>query len=334
MQKFLAFTSFGVLLSTVVLVLTVLWFQHAVDETGPSDSPVIYDVPKGASVKSIARTLENKGVIESALIFEVYARVRESDKPLQAGEYHLKPGVSIKEVLHKLRNGDVILHQITIPEGLTNYQIRALINDNDVLTGNITDMPPEGYLLPETYSFRKGLSRQDMVDRMNKAKKDLLSGLWPQRQRGLPIDTMHEAVTLASIVEKETAVADERDKVAGVFINRLQKGMRLQSDPTVIYALTDGKPEEDGKGPLGRRLLRKDLQIDSPYNTYKYAGLTPGPICNPGKESLEAVLNPQEHDYIYFVADGSGGHAFARTLDEHNKNVAAWRKIRRQQEAQ
>ena len=326
--------SFGVLLGAVVLALTAVWFVHAVDKAGPSDSPVIYDVPKGASVKSIARTLEKKGVIESALIFEVYARVREADKPLQAGEYHLEPGISIKDILGKLRDGDIILHQITIPEGLTNYQIKKLIHDNDVLTGDITDMPPEGYLLPETYSFRKGLSRQDMIDRMNKAKKDLLSGLWPQRQKDLPIDTMHEAVTLASIVEKETAVADERDKVAGVFINRLRKGMRLQSDPTVIYALTDGKPEEDGRGPLGRRLLRKDLQIDSPYNTYKYAGLTPGPICNPGKESLEAVLNPQEHEYIYFVADGTGGHAFAQTLDEHNKNVAAWRKIRRQQNAQ
>lgn len=300
---------------------------------GPAEDEKIVQIEKGTSIKGIADILEDKGLVSNAFAFELYARYAARENPAQAGEYVFAAQSSMADILAKLQSGEVILHHITIPEGFTNYQIRQIVESDPLLKGDIKSMPPEGYLLPETYNFPKGLERQEFIDRMHKAKMDLLDSIWSERVEGLPISSKEDAVILASIVEKETAVPEERNKVAGVFINRLNKNMRLQSDPTVIYALTAGVPPEDGPGALGRRLLRKDLDFDSPYNTYKYAGLPPGPICNPGEESLRAVLKPESHDYFYFVADGTGGHAFARTLAGHNKNVAAWRKIRRQQES-
>jgi UPF0755 protein len=194
----------------------------------------------------------------------------------------------------------------------------------------LTSIPEEGSLLPETYHYMKTDTRQNVIEQMQAAMKKAQDDLWPTRVPDLPVVNMSEVMVLASIVEKETGVPDERRKVAGVFINRLKRGMPLQSDPTAIYALTKGEIKDDGMGPLGRRLLRKDLEIDSPYNTYKYPGLPPGPICNPGRESIAAVLNPETHNYVYFVADGTGGHVFAETLAEHESNVAKWRKIRAQ----
>ena len=215
------------------------------------------------------------------------------------------------------------------------------------LSGEIAATPPEGSLLPNTYDYKLDEQRQDILGRMSQAMVDevyefcslpdlqppSIAAWYDQTCEGLPapLETIGDVITLASIVEKETAVPSERRRVAGVFMNRLKKGMALQTDPTVIYAITKGEHKNDGKGPLGRRLLSKDLQIDSPYNTYKYPGLPPGPIANPGKASIEAVLNPEKHNYIYFVADGAGGHVFAKTLKEHNANVAKWRKIRREQ---
>ena len=225
--------------------------------------------------------------------------------------------------------GNVISRRFTVPEGLTSYEVVNIVNTIDSLEGEITTIPPEGSLLPGTWDYRRGQSRQAVLKRMQESMNQTLDALWANRSDNLPFQTKTELLTLASIIEKETGKSEERSIVAGVFINRLRKKMLLQTDPTVIYALTKGRPQNDGKGPLGRRLLRKDLSYDSPYNTYVYSGLPPGPIANPGHASIAAALNPTEHDYLFFVADGTGGHAFARTLAEHNRNVARWRQIRK-----
>lgn len=314
----------------MLITMTLLWAIYEVQQPNTINNKITINIPKGASVKAISNMLEDDEIISNALIFELYTRVFGNHEPIQAGEFEFEPQLSMTSILKKLQTGQTILHSITIPEGLSNFQIRTIIEQDDILSGDIETMPGEGYLLPETYNVRKDLGRQDFIDRLHQAKKDFLKMAWEERQSDLPITTLEEAVILASIVEKETALADEREKVAGVFVNRLRKNMRLQSDPTVIYALTAGIPPKDGPGALGRRLLKKDLDYESPYNTYRNSGLPPGPICNPGKASVRAVLNPAAHNYLYFVADGKGGHAFAETLDGHNKNVAAWRKIRRQ----
>ena len=224
-----------------------------------------------------------------------------------------------------IASGRSIAYPITVAEGLTSAEVVTLLQEDARLTGDIAGTPPEGTLLPETYRVHRGDDRQALLDRMQQSMRETMDELWPGRAADLPYETREQALVLASIIEKETAVPEERGVVAGVFVNRLRRGMRLETDPTVIYALTEGR------GPLGRRLLRADLDVDSPYNTYRVAGLPPGPIANPGRASIAAALNPEETDYLYFVADGSGGHAFARTLREHNRNVAAWRRSRRSQ---
>ena len=220
---------------------------------------------------------------------------------------------------------------MTLPEGVTSWQIVETLKSLEDMAGDVAEVPAEGTLLPETYHYIKNDDRTELLGKMKAAMDKTVAELWPMRVEGLPITTEAEALVLASIVEKETGVAAERKKVAGVFINRLRKGMPLQSDPTVIYGITKGEVQNEGQGPLGRRLLTKDLEVDTPYNTYMNPGLPPTPIANPGRASIEAVLNPEVHDYIYFVADGTGGHVFARTLAEHNANVARWRKIRKAQ---
>jgi len=229
-----------------------------------------------------------------------------------------------QQALRIVVSGQTVTRTLTIPEGLTSREIVARLRQAPGLTGEIAEVPDEGDLLPETYHYERGDSRSELMARMREAMDRTLDALWPERAEDLPFDSRLEAVTLASIVEKETAVPDERALVAGVFVNRLARGMRLQSDPTVRYALTEGEAE------LGRPLTRADWRIDHPYNTYQNAGLPPGPIANPGRDALEAALNPADTDYLYFVADGSGGHAFAKTLREHNRNVAEWRKVRDQ----
>ena len=317
-----------IFLTAVFTGASVIWMKGEFDAPGPLNAKKTIEVERGDTLKEIARKLEQENVISHSWVFEINARFNGKAKSIQAGEYGFRPDISMNEILQKLQKGDVVYHQITIPEGLTNYQIRQILKAEPLLKGDIETMPPEGFLLPETYSFRKGLPRQDLIDRMHAAKKDFLDQAWKNKKQDLPVKSPEEAVILASIVEKETGVADERAKVAGVFINRLKTGMRLQSDPTVIYALTAGVPEQEGKGPLGRRLLRKDLKFDSPYNTYVYSGLPPGPIANPGRESIRAVLMPEDHKYFYFVADGTGGHFFSKTLKQHNINVQKWRRIR------
>lgn len=299
-------------------------------QAGPLQEVTLFTVKRGAHIGSVAGDLENAGIITNPLIFKHMGKVTGQAEKIKAGEYEFVAHMSMKDILDKLEGGDVFARQVTLREGLTNYEIGRILLQQKDLEAEIARKYPEGYLLPETYSYARGDSNVDIIDRMAAAMDKALDEAWKNRAQGLPIKTKEEALVLASIIEKETAVASERRKVAGVFINRLRKGIALQSDPTVIYALTDGKPKNDGKGPLGRRLLKKDLSYDSPYNTYKYRGLPPTPIANPGKASIEAALNPEKHKYIYFVADGSGGHAFAKTLAEHNRNVAKWRRIRRQ----
>lgn len=285
-------------------------------------------VTKTVVIKSgdnIANVLYTNGVIKNQTYFRVATRALGKSDSLQAGEYRFDAHVSIAQVIDMLANGDVINRSITIPEGLTSYEVVRIINANKNLSGEIVDIPAEGSLLPETYHFHSGMKKSALIKRMQSDASEVLDELWAGRDSNLPFKTKRKALILASIVEKETSVKSEYPIVAGVFINRLNKGMKLQTDPTVIYAITGGDNQNNGKGPLGRRLLRKDLSIDSPYNTYKYAGLPPTPISNAGRGALNGVLHPAKHDYIFFVADGDGGHAFAKTLAEHNKNAARWR---------
>ncbi|MGH6919137.1 MAG: endolytic transglycosylase MltG, partial [Geminicoccaceae bacterium] len=225
-------------------------------------------------------------------------------------------------VINMLARGETVARRLTVAEGLTVAEVFRLLAETEGLSGELPEPPPEGSLLPETYFYALGDERAALVRRMQRGMRQLLDELWPARVDALPLADREQALILASIVDKETGVAEERGAVAAVFYNRLRRGMRLQSDPTVIYGLTEGN------GPLDRELTRADWLHDSPYNTYLIDGLPPGPIGNPGRAALEAVLNPDDVDYLYFVADGSGGHAFGRTLEEHNRNVAKWRRLK------
>lgn len=302
----------------------VMWLSAQLEKPGPLTTETTVVIPKGAGTQAIADQLADAGVIASPLVFRLGARLKEAQAELRAGEYAFSPRVSVEEVMARLRAGDTVARRLTVPEGLTSAQVVALVAETPGLTGETGPPPPEGTLLPETYHFSRGDSRAGLIERMREAMAAELEALWASRDPDLPLVTPEEAVTLASIIEKETAVAAERRRVAAVFINRLRKGMLLQSDPTTIYALTGGA------GPLERPLSRKDLAIPSPYNTYVSPGLPPGPIANPGRASLAAALNPIDSNEYYFVADGTGGHAFARTLEEHVRNVARWREIQRE----
>ena len=306
-----------------------VWAMHEFTKPGNSVEAQEFIVPSGAHIGSIADSLLENGLIESTQVFKYAGKITGQAPNLKAGEYLIPAQSSVKDILNLLESGKIILRKVTIREGLTNFEINRLLSEEEQLKQVETALLKEGRYLPETYTFQKGESNADILGRMADSMDATLNELWEKRQPDLPIKTKEEALILASIIEKETAVPNERKRVAGVFINRLKRGIPLQTDPTVIYAITKGEHKNDGQGPLGRRLLKKDLKFDSPYNTYLYPGLPPGPIANPGKASIEAALNPEKHDYIYFVADGSGGHAFAKTLAEHNANVDKWRKIRR-----
>jgi len=324
---FLSFLSLILLGLLVVGILGVVGAQYYFGK-GPLEQDKIVLIERGTGVGGIAQVLKDENVIGEPLLFKMATKLSRRASALKAGEYKFTAGISMEDVLSQMAEGKVFDRKITIREGLTSYQVVELLKARDDMSGEIINIPAEGGLLPETYHFVKGEDRQKKINKMAFEMTQVVDELWEKRADDLPIKTKQEAIILASIIEKETAVAGERKRVAGVFINRLNKGMLLQTDPTVIYALTKGKIQDKGKGPLGRRLLRKDLRIDSPYNTYKYVGLPPGPIANPGRASIEAALNPEQHEYIFFVADGSGGHAFAKTLAEHNRNVSNWRKVR------
>ncbi|MCI5043825.1 MAG: endolytic transglycosylase MltG [Aquisalinus sp.] len=300
------------------------WKIHdMITRAGPLPEEKIIWVKSGMGVNSISRLLLAEEAIESEIAFKVTVRVRQVQSNLQAGEYLIPAQSSVDDIVRILSDGSPYLRNITFPEGITTAQALKVVQDNDKLSGEITIAPAEGALLPETYAFVRGDTRDDIIRRMQSAQSRLVDDLWENRASELPIDSKDEAVILASIVEKETGVDGERAKVASVFINRLRKGMRLQSDPTVIYGITQGEP-------LGRGLRVSELQGETEYNTYVIRGLPPTPIANPGTDAIAAVLNPAETDYYYFVADGTGGHAFSRTLTEHNANVRKWRQIERE----
>ncbi len=295
---------------------------------GPLVAPATLVIPKGAGLGGIAAQLAGAGVIRHAAVFEAGAKITGADGRLKAGEYAFPAAISVRDAIALLESGRTVVRRLTLVEGATVAQVTAQLAGVDGLQGDLGGMPEEGSLLPETYHFSYGDRRQEMVGRMAKAMDEVLTRAWAGRKDGLPIVSPREALILASIVEKETGVAEERPRVAAVFVNRLKKGMRLQSDPTVVYGLTGGKE------PLARALTRQDLRTPSPFNTYLESGLPPAPICNPGRASVEAALNPADTEDLYFVADGNGGHAFAKTLDEHNRNVARWRKARDQEAAE
>ncbi|MFQ5957757.1 MAG: endolytic transglycosylase MltG [Alphaproteobacteria bacterium] len=321
-----------VLLSLVVVVAlgaaALLWGRLEFERSGPLGEETTVVLPRGLGLDGITRRLGEAGIVARPWVFALGVRLSGDARDLRAGEYVFPAGISARGVLELLLSGRTVMRRLTVPEGLTAAQVLELIAAADGLVGEAEGTPDEGALLPETYYFSYGDTRAGMIARMEAAMQAALDSLWPARAEGLPLATPREAAILASIVEKETALDHERAHIAGVFINRLRRGMHLQSDPTVVYALTGGKRA------LDRPLARADLDVDSPYNTYRNRGLPPTPIANPGRAALAAVLNPLATEDLYFVADGSGGHVFARTLEEHNRNVARWRALQAERGAQ
>jgi UPF0755 protein len=314
-------TLFVIASGAALFGLSLLYREVA--SPGPLQADKTVQIPRNSGTSEIAALLSREGVIARPLLFEVFALVNRQRGSLKAGEFLFKAGTSVSDAIDTLVQGKAILHSVTIPEGLTSEQIVARLAENEILSGEVGEIPREGTLLPDTYKFERGTTRQQIVNTMQSAQRQVLNQIWSRRSQDVPIKTPQELVILASIVEKETGRADERTRVAGVFINRLTKRMRLQSDPTIVYGLVGGK------GTLGRGIMRSEIEKATPYNTYAIEGLPPGPIANPGRAALEAVANPSRTKDLYFVADGTGGHAFAETLEQHNRNVARWRQIER-----
>jgi UPF0755 protein len=299
--------------------------KQMLETPGPLQDEKIVNIPQHAGKRDIADVLTREGVIDVNpwfFIGGVYALKASSD--LKPGEYAFQKSASLREVIATIVEGKVVQHAVTVPEGLTSEQIVARLSDNDIFTGSVTEMPREGTLLPETYKFPRGTSREQVIQRMQQAHKRILAEIWEHRSPDLPFKTPEQLLTMASIVEKETGKPDERSRVAAVFLNRLKQKIKLQSDPTIIYGLVGGK------GTLGRPIKRSEITQPSPYNTYVIDGLPPGPISNPGRASLEATANPARTRDLYFVADGTGGHAFTETYDQHQKNVARLRAMEKQ----
>jgi UPF0755 protein len=288
---------------------------------GPHGQERRISFPKGVSLTFIADDLARQNLIHNGFVFRLLARLSGQASQMRAGEYDVPAGASMAAVLQILTTGDSVLHAVVVPEGLTSQQVVKLIAELAVLNGDV-DVPAEGSLLSETYHIARGTMRVDFIAQMQKAQSDVLAALWPKRDANLPIKTPQEALILASIVEKETALDSERPLIAAVFINRLRKNMRLQSDPTIIYGLVGGV------GTLGRPIRRSEIRRQTAYNTYRIDGLPPTPIANPGRAAIAAVLNPATTKALYFVADGSGGHVFADNLKSHERNVKKWRQIR------
>ncbi len=314
-----------VMVSAGALTLLV---GHLYTRPGPLTVSQTVVVPKGTSSNKIADELEQEGVVSSRWAFMinylVQSRLHPDTVSLKHGEYLFKPGASIREVIEVLSEGKAVQYKVTIPEGLTSQQIVERLKSEENLSGDITEVPPEGALLPETYSIEKGMPRQELLERMQLKQKQVVERAWERRRKDLPFRTPEEAVVMASIIEKETGRADERDRIAGVFVNRLSKGMPLQSDPTILYGIYGGGVQ------WGKPIMQTEKETKNDHNTYQMKGLPATPICNPGRPALEAALNPSEHGELFFVADGSGGHIFSATLKEHNAAVANWRKTEKE----
>jgi len=325
----------GVMTVLLVMMLVAggltLLVTHLYNAPGPLVVAETVVVAKGASSNDIADDLEREGVISSRLAFMVnylvQSRMRPGEVSLKHGEYLFKPGVSIRDVMDILSEGKSVLYKVTIPEGLTSQQIVERLKLEENLTGDVTQIPAEGSILPETYSIEKGMERQDLLARMQLKQKQALASAWERRRKDLPFDTPEQAVVMASIIEKETGRADERDRIAGVFVNRLAKGMPLQSDPTILYGIYGGGVQ------WGKPIMQSEKDTKNAHNTYQIRGLPPTPICNPGRAAMEAALNPSDHGDLFFVADGAGGHIFTATLKDHNAAVANWRKFEKDMRA-
>lgn len=311
----------GAVLGALAALAVLIYFADGWFVGGPLDKDTSFIVPDGASLGTVATELEKQGAISSAGSFRLRARLFGGGAPIKAGEFLLPKGASASKILSILQGDEVIRRFITVPEGMPSILVHEKLMAMPQLTGEIA-VPAEGSLLPDTYDFQRGESRQAVVLRMQAAMRRTLAELWATRKPGIAVKTPEEALVLASIVEKETGKPSERTLVAGLYSNRLRQGIMLQADPTIIYPITRGKP-------LGRRIRQSEIRAINDYNTYSMVGLPKGPITNPGRDSIAAVLNPAKTDALYMVADGTGGHAFASTLAQHNENVAKWFAIRR-----
>jgi peptidoglycan lytic transglycosylase G len=313
-----AIISLFVLLAIVVGVALVSGKQRF-EAPGPLLEDKVVNIPRGSGIRDIADVLTREGVIDQSWVFIGGVLMLKAREDLKAGEYQFRAHASLRDVVATIVEGRVVTHQLAVPEGLTSEQIVARLLEDDVLTGNVKEIPREGSLLPDTYNFTRGVTREQIIQRMQQAQQHLLKEIWDHHSPDLPLKTPEQLVILASLVEKETGRPEERTRVAAVFVNRLKQKIKLQSDPTIIYGLVGGK------GTLGRPIMKSEIDQPTPYNTYQIDGLPPGPIANPGRASLEAAANPARTRELYFVADGTGGHAFAETYEQHLKNVARLR---------
>ncbi|MEX0344744.1 MAG: endolytic transglycosylase MltG [Rhizobiaceae bacterium] len=332
-NRFVVFLNFMMSLVILALIVTgvVFYFgKREFDGPGPLLTSSTVVIKPASSVRDIAELLDRRGMISNSRVFQIGVRAHGNDGQLKAGEYEIKARASMREIMETLKSGKSVLYSLTIPEGLTVFQALRRIAEHEELVGEMpAEVPREGWLVADTQRFARGTTRAEIIDKMVKDQVKLVDAIWSRRQPDLPLADINEFVTLASIVEKETGRADERTRVAGVFINRLRRGIRLQSDPTIIYGIFGG----EGK-PADRPIFRSDIDNPTPYNTYTIDGLPPTPIANPGRAALEAVANPSRTEDLYFVADGTGGHVFAKTLEEHNENVARWRRIEAERKAE
>jgi UPF0755 protein len=322
---------FGNAVITIILVLMIgaggvfVYGKKMLESPGPLVEDKTVNIPPRSKTREIAETLQREGVIDiNPWLFMGAALALKASSELKPGEYAFQKSASLRDVIGIIVEGKVVQHAVTIPEGLTSEQIVARLTDNDIFAGGVREMPREGTLLPETYKFPRGTTREQVIQRMQQTQKRVLAEIWERRNPDIPVKAPEQLVTLASIVEKETGKADERSRVAAVFSNRLRQRIKLQSDPTIIYGLVGGK------GTLGRPIKRSEIQQPTPYNTYVIDGLPPGPIANPGRASLEAAANPARTRDLFFVADGTGGHTFTETYDQHQKNVARLRAMEKQ----
>lgn len=323
--------SAGLMTLLLLGLIATAWLIHVVrrqfDQPGPLAYPTVFVVQKNEGPTTTARRLEMDGIINDRWTFIIAARYFKVHNKIKAGEFTIKANASLRDVLDTLVEGKANLYSVSIPEGLTSYQVAERLRADPELSGDISEVPPEGSLLPDTYRVAKGTSREELIRRMQGEQKKFLEGLWPGRSAELQSMKPEDFVNIAAIVEKEASRADERPRVAAVYWNRLKKGMLLQADPTIIYGASDGR------GTLGRSILKSELQDeDNPYNTYKNKGLPPTPIANPGRAALEAALNPAKTSDLFFVADGTGGHVFTENYPDHQRNVAKWRKIEKERE--
>jgi len=325
------FVVFGNAVITITLIAMIgaggvyVYGRRVLEARGPLAEDKIVNIPARSKTREIAETLQREGVIDiNPWVFMGAALALKASSELKPGEYAFQKNANLRDVIGTIVEGKVVQHAITLPEGLTSEQIVARLADNDIFAGSVREIPREGTLLPETYKFPRGTTRDQVLQRMQQTQKRVLAEIWERRNPEIPIKSPEQLVTLASIVEKETGKADERSRVAAVFVNRLRQKIKLQSDPTIIYGLVGGK------GTLGRPIRRSEIQQPSPYNTYVIDGLPPGPIANPGRASLEAVANPARTRDLFFVADGTGGHTFTETYDQHQKNVAKLRTMEKQ----